>query len=228
MPEIIPAIMPKTFDEITEKVALVRGLVDYVQIDVMDGIFVPNKSWPFPDFDKEVVPFLSESDGLPFWLDVNYEFDLMIKDPEKFVEKFIQTGAARVIIHYESSGKDGIREAVKKVQAMDTEVGIAINTGTPNDVLDEFLNTEKPIDFVQFMGIEKIGYQGQEFDERAIAKIKALRAKYPAIMISIDGGVDMETATQLIKAGVNRLVSGHGVFDSGNIADAISKLKMVQ
>ena len=220
--------MPKTFDEITEKVALVRGLVSYVQIDVMDAKLVPNYSWPFPNFDAETALLLHEDKGLPFWEDVNYEFDLMICEPEKFVEKFIGFGGGRIVIHYESASKEKIWEAVKKVQAMSTEVGISINTETSNDVLDEFLNNDKPIDFVQFMGIEKIGYQGQEFDGRVIQKIKALRAKYSGTIISIDGGVDMETATQLIKAGVNRLVSGHGVFDSGNIADAISKLKMVQ
>lgn len=221
MIEIIPAVMPKSLAEITEKVALVRGLVSCVQIDVMDGIFVPNKSWPFPNFEKEVAPFATEKEGLPFWDEINYEFDLMIKNPEKFVERFIQIGAGRIIIHYESDDREAIWEAVKKARAMNTEIGIAINTITPDDVLDDFFSADMPIDFVQFMGIEKIGYQGQGFDERVIKKIKTLRAKYPDIMISVDGGVSLKTSPRLIKAGANRLVSGSAIFESGHVEEAI-------
>lgn len=225
MIEIIPALMPKSFRELEELAGRVRGAVSFVQIDVMDGKLVPPTSWPFPNFAEETAPLLKEENGLPFWQDLNYEFDLMIREPEKFAEKFVAIGAARMIIHYESAERDKIWEAGRKVQAMNTEVGIAINTVTPNEVLEEFLTGEDKIDFVQFMGIAQIGYQGQSFDERVIPKIKALRAKYPDIMISVDGGVNFDSAPLLIKAGANRLVSGSAILNSENPREAIGRFK---
>src|SRR3989338_570743 len=82
-----------------------------------------------------------------------------------------------------------------------------------------------PIDFAQFMGIEKIGFQGQLFDERVLGKIADLRERFPKVIISVDGGVNMKNAPRLIKAGANRLVSGSTIFESDNIKDAIEKLK---
>ncbi|MFA5841836.1 MAG: hypothetical protein WC835_02645 [Candidatus Paceibacterota bacterium] len=225
MTEIIPAIMPNTIEELESAVALVRGAAKWVQVDVMDGKFVPERNWPFPNFETETKPLLGEDKGLPFWQDMNYEFDLMIKTPEKFVEKFIGIGGGRIIIHYESAENDKIWEAVRKVQGMITEVGLAIDTTTPNDVLDEFIKDERPIDFVQFMGIAKIGYQGQPFDERVIGKIAALRAKYSDIIISVDGAVNFESAPALIEAGANRLAAGSAVFGSGDAREAIYELE---
>jgi ribulose-phosphate 3-epimerase len=227
MTEIIPAIMPETIEELESAVALVRGTAKWVQVDVMDGKFVPERSWPFPNFETETTPFLHEEKGLPFWEDVSYEFDLMIREPEKFVEKFVGIGGARIIIHYESAEKEKVWEAARKVQAMVTEVGIAIDSTTPNEVLSEFLADERPVDFVQFMGIAKIGYQGQPFDERVIGKIKALRAKYSDIIISVDGSVNFETAPLLIKAGANRLAAGSAVFGSGDARESIRELENI-
>jgi ribulose-phosphate 3-epimerase len=225
MAEIIPAIMPETIEELESAVALVRGTAKWVQVDVMDGKFVPERSWPFPNFETETAALLGEDKGLPFWQDVNYEFDLMIREPEKFAEKFVSIGGGRVIIHYESADKDKIWEAVRKVQGMITEVGLAIDTATPNEVLDEFLADERPVDFVQFMGIAKIGYQGQPFDERVLGKIEALRAKYSDIIISVDGSVNFETAPLLVKAGANRLAAGSVIFKSGDAREAIYELE---
>lgn len=225
MLEIIPAIMPKSIEELDSAVALVRGAVSYVQIDVMDGKLVPPFSWPFPNFETETAPLIHQDAGLPFWQDVNYEFDLMIKNPEMFVEKFIAIGGSRIIIHYESAEKSIIWEAVRKAQAMITEVGLAIDMTVPDDKIYEFLDDKiKPIDFVQFMGIDKDGYQGESFDRQVIPKIKALRAKYPDIIISVDGGVNFESAPLLIDAGANRLVSGSAIFGSGNAREAINEL----
>ncbi len=225
MTEIIPAIMPKTIGELDSAVALVRGAVSHVQIDVMDGKMVPPTSWPFPDFDTETAPFIHEDRGLPFWEDVNYEFDLMIRNPEKFVEKFITLGGARIIIHYESGPKEAIWGAVKKAQSMNTEVGLAIDTTTPNNVLEEFLTDEQPIDFVQFMGIARIGYQSEPFDERVIPNIKALRSEYPDIIISVDGAVNFDSAPRLVRVGANRLVSGSAIFGSENPRETIRTLQ---
>ncbi len=227
MTEIIPAIMPKDLRDLEQTVARVRGAARWVQIDVMDGKFVSAVDWPFPDMRRAALAILSEEEGLPYWDDINYEFDLMIKNPEKYAEDFVRLGGGRIIFHYESADKDKIWEAVRKVQDMNTEVAIAIDTVTPNDALDEFLTDERPVDFVQLMGIAQIGYQGQSFDERVIPKTKALRAKYPDIMISIDGGVNFDSAPLLIDAGANRLVAGSVILKSENPRDTIRELEKI-
>lgn len=225
MTEIIPAVMPKDLSDLESTVARVLGTAKWVQIDVMDGKYVPPVDWPFPDIHRAASTLLSEEEGLPYWDEVNYEFDLMISNPEKFAEDFVRMGGERIIFHYESADKEKIWEAVRKVQDLSTEVGIAIDIATPNDVLDEFLTDEHPINFVQLMGIAQIGYQGQPFDERVIPKIKALIEKYPDIIISIDGGVNFDSAPLLLDAGANRLVAGSVILKSENPREAIYELE---
>src|SRR3989338_5172200 len=198
MTEIIPAIMPKTMRELGSSVSLVRGAATFVQIDVMDGKFVPETSWPFPNFDQTTAPFMQEVEGLPYWEEMGYEFDLMIKNPENYVEKFVCLGAERIIIHMESASPERIKEAVAKTQALRTETGLAIGVETSNEELEQFINTDTTIDFVQFMGIARVGYQGEPFDERVIPKIKAFHEKHPDIIISVDGGVNFNSASLLV------------------------------
>jgi ribulose-phosphate 3-epimerase len=99
-----------------------------------------------------------------------------------------------------------------------TEVGVALNIDTPNEQIYPLIPV---VDFVQFMGIAKIGFQGEPFDERVLAKIADLRGKYPNATISIDGGVNKENAVALVKAGVNRLVVGSALFGSENISEEL-------
>jgi len=103
-----------------------------------------------------------------------------------------------------------------------TEIGVAINTSTPIDKIFPLISL---LDFVQVMGIERIGFQGEEFDERCLEHVKNLRAKYSDLVIAVDGGVDMGTAELLRNAGADRLVSGSAVFDSEDIIGSIAELK---
>lgn len=217
--------MPKNLSELENAARAVVHAADFVQVDVMDGVFVPEISWPFPRVERELMPFKNEEYGLPAWENLNYEFDLMIRNPEKFVETFVTMGAMRLIFHYESAPPEKLHEAIQKTKDLLTETAIAINPDTPNDVLDEFLDGDQPVDFVQFMGIAKIGYQGEAFDERVIPKISALRKKYPDIIISVDGGVNKESVPKLIAAGATRLAAGSAVFAGGNPREAIHELE---
>ena len=107
---------------------------------------------------------------------------------------------------------------------MSIEVGIAIGQETPIDKLIPYMES---VDFVQCMGIEKIGRQHEPFDERTFERVKTLREKYPALIISIDGGVSGENAEELARCGVNRLVSGSYIYESENPKEAIEKLVAV-
>lgn len=202
-----------------------------VQVDVVDGVFVSSKTWPYinqPDSDFSKI--LKEETGFPFWQELDFEVDLMISKPEDHLDEWIKVGAKRAILHVESS--DNILTLIDKARAdlpvkdsiLYTELGLAINPDTPNEELDKFLDK---IDFVQFMGIAKIGFQGQAFDERVIEKIKNLRAKQSNVTISVDGGVNLETAPMLIEAGVNRLVVGSAIFGTDDPLEAIESFSQI-
>lgn len=219
--EIIPAIMPRSYEDLVEKVGLFAGVVPFVQLDIMDGKFVPDRTWPYPlDRNPDFAQIVDQEKGMPAWEDVNFEVDLMISNPEVMVPKWLSAGAGRIIVHVESmSDFEVIREAVP---AGLIELGLAINTSTPLSALDPFLDR---IDFVQCMGIARIGFQGEAFDERVLEHVRALRAAHPNLPISIDGSVNFETARRLVDAGATRLVSGSAILKSDDIAFAIDELK---
>ncbi|MAG12271.1 hypothetical protein CL630_00460 [bacterium] len=227
--EIIPALMPKSFSELREQFERFVGLVETVQLDVMDGIFVPNKSWPY----SENIEMLKELRGeMPSWGDINFEVDLMIQNPERAVNDWLLLGASRIIAHIESThNMDAIIAEVKDCvngkqidleEETHIEIGIALNTTTENKILEPWVER---VDFVQFMGIEKIGFQGQAFDERVIRKIQDLHEQHPNVTISVDGGVNFESAPKLIAAGATRLVSGSTILKSKDIVETINQLK---
>jgi ribulose-phosphate 3-epimerase len=135
------------------------------------------------------------------------------------VEEWVRTGATRVIIHVEMRGDLDL--AISKIKDQ-VEIGLAINVETPIDVLEKYI---EQIDFVQCMGIDNIGFQGQSFDQKVIDKIKLLRSKYPELIISVDGGVSLESASILIEAGADRLVAGSAIFNAENSFDAVEAFK---
>jgi len=217
--EIIPAILPKDFAELEDKASLIQGLVKTVQIDVCDGQFVPNATWPYKKHDDTFDRLIKEEDGLPGWEKLNYEIDLMVNKAEEVVDEWVSAGAMRIIVHAEMKGDLADTIARLKDRA---EIGLAINIETPIDVVEKY---KDQIQFVQCMGIDNIGFQGQKFDEEVINKVKEIRAKYADLPISVDGGVSLESAPKLIEAGASRLVVGSAIFDSDNVFEAIGNFK---
>ena len=234
MTEIIPAILPEDIDDLREKLSLISGIIPLAQIDVCDGKFAPTKTWPYKKgVDETFLRIVGQEEGFPFWDSVDFEADLMVKHPENIVDDWISAGAKRVIIHIESTPdplslfqKIKLEYGASDESSYGVETGVALNIETPNEEVYELLSEvddegKQAIDFVQFMGIENIGYQGEPFDERVFEKIRELRERFPDIIISVDGGVSLENASELIEAGANRLVSGSAIFESGDIAGTI-------
>jgi len=229
MIEIIPAILAKDYEEIKDKIALVRGIVLMVQIDFCDGVFVKNKTWPFTTGGVDDVKFksiLNEQEGMPFWEDIDFELDLMVADAVENFDIYMKLGPKRIVFHIEAVGD--IKEFQDFLEGIDVyirdamQIGVAINTTTPIEQIFPLVNY---IDFVQVMGIEKVGFQGQSFDDRVLNNIKILKEKFPDIIISVDGGVNFETAPKLIKAGADRLVAGSLILKSDDIRKTISGLE---
>jgi ribulose-phosphate 3-epimerase len=237
MIEVIPAILPKDLDDLRDKMAQVSGLTPLVQIDVCDGKFVPSKSWPYVKGGMEEFEAIkAEEEGFPFWDSLDFEVDLMVRHPEEVVHDWVMAGAKRLVLHIESA--PNILETIEnlrgeygtaKDEAFGLEIGVALDIQTPNQEVYEILDMidqegDSVIDFVQFMGIDNVGFQGQEFNDQVLEKISDLRDLYPNIHISVDGGVSFDNAADLISAGATRLVSGSAIFETGDIAEAIHNM----
>ena len=229
MVEIIPAILPKNYEDLKDKISLVRGFTPYVQIDICDGIFVQNKTWPFTsgnDLDTHFRKILNEEEGLPFWEDIEFELDLMTIDAVENFDIYTKLGISRIVFHLLKNQK--IEEFRDFLEGIDTylkdniEIGVALelNQDVPN--IFPLINC---VDFVQIMGIEKIGFQGQDFSKKCIEYIKILKERFPDLIISIDGGVDLETASLLVHEGVDRLVIGSAIFNKEDVLGTIEEFR---
>jgi ribulose-phosphate 3-epimerase len=229
MIDIIPAILPKNYEDLKNKISLVRGVVPVVQIDLCDGIFVSSKTWPFltgGGNDDNFLKILNEQEGMPFWEDIDFELDLMVADAVPNFDIYTKLGPKRIVFHIEAV--ENLEDFRDFLEGMDVyirdaiEIGVAINTNTPIEQIFPLVNL---VDFVQCMGIEQIGFQGQKFDEKVLAQIKILKEKFPDLIITVDGGVNFETIPELVKAGASRLVIGSTIFKSEDIRETINELE---
>ena len=224
MAEIIPAILAKSFDELEEQLDLIRGFAREVQIDICDGAFVPTKTWPLAHLpDDRFEAIVSQEEGMPFWEEFDFEFDMMVKNPLQKIADFISLGGNRIIVHLDSADDEEIEDILKEyasedVREFDVEIGFGISAQTDMKRAERFAER---VTFVQCMGIKKIGFQGQEFDESVIDRIGLLRHKFPKLIISVDGGVSEENIPTLVAAGADRLVIGSAIWESDTPSDMI-------
>lgn len=208
MVEVIPGILEKEWEMIEEKLQMVAGLVDWVQIDFADNTMVPNKT--FLDFSR--FPLFPNSPQL--------EAHLMVANPEKYIKSAADAGFKRLIAHVEAHDPRIFLDAVKYEQV---EVGIAIDGPTEFEVVEPFL---EEVDFVQVMTIEA-GFSGSKFLPECVEKIKSIHNYLPDLPIEVDGGIDDKTARLVKEAGATRLVSTTFIFkDPANISVAIEQLKL--
>jgi ribulose-phosphate 3-epimerase len=228
MIKIIPAILPQTYRGIEMAVEKVEGAVASVQIDFVDGHFAPNRSWLFNNKDEEKLELLMHEDmGMPFWDSLNYEFDLMVKDPLQYMEMFVALGPAKMTFHIEGLDQEKTLTFFETIPEIITSViafGIAIGLDTDPALIAPYIPY---IESIQCMGIRNIGYQGQKFDEAVYEQIKKVRALYPDKSIAVDGGVSLDNALQLVAAGATELVIGSALFqntDSRATIEAFNKL----
>jgi ribulose-phosphate 3-epimerase len=230
MAEIIPAILVKSFREIKEDLDIVEGRVHTVQIDVCDGGYVPSKTWPYASTGKSDIDFdalVAQEVGMPYWEELDFEFDLMVRKVHEKIPDFIAAGASALIVHRGSVTDEELERVLtdygKGSEAL-SDFGIQIGLAYPPDVniVDDVALHIERIDFVQIMGIEKVGYQGQAFSPKALETVSVLRRKFPELTISVDGGVNMENAQGLINAGADKLVVGSAIFGEHDSQDALN------
>ena len=241
MSEIIPAIIAKNFEEVKEKIKLVEPFVNWVQLDIMDGKFAPQKTWPFfasssqnaSDEQGEASTGKNKPGDLrKIDTGLNVEVHLMVEDVIGEVERWVDSGVKRMLVHVEPFLRNqelGIRnwELInKKCEESNIELGLVLNLETSVDVLSKFPFPSSQL-FIQLMSIAQIGYHGHPFDERVIHKIKMLRQGGLNVRISLDGGINEEVFKKIAKVGVDNYVVGSAIFNSKNIKEAIEKLKLI-
>lgn len=222
MNEIIPAILPHTFDDLAMSLSRLRGAVRLVQIDICDGMFVTSRTWPMNPKDRShFAEILKGDEGLPYWQDFDFELDLMAHAPEKHLSQWIAAGISRAVIHLESRHS---WEDVRSATGDSIELGLAIDLDPPYEKLHAYVPR---VDYLQIMGIPRLGRQGTELDERVYALIARVRADYPGVTIQIDGGVTLDNARALLDAGADRLVVGSKIVGSPSPKDALKDFQSV-
>jgi ribulose-phosphate 3-epimerase len=226
MNEIIPAVLAYNFDELYSLVRLVHRKADIVQIDICDGWATPAITWPYKAkakiYDPNFKAIVAETEGMPFWEDMDYELDLMVANPLHMIDDWVALGPTRIIFHYETLQNP--IEDLEKLQYLRPLVEIGLSL--PRDISIETLEPlMEYIDAIQCMGIERIGFQSQPFDETVLDQVIAIRAAFPDIVISIDGAVNIHTIARLRDAGANRFVAGSAIFAKGEVKENIRNLK---
>lgn len=214
--------MPKKYSELEHNVAKVKEYANLVQIDICDGEYVPTKTWPYKD-ESHFADIIAENEGMPFWEEVEYELDLMIINPFEKIEEFLRLSPSRIVFHYKT-----IAEYLEEFEKITlsyvgfVEFGVAFELDDDLEDARDFIETAN---FVQLMGIEKIGYQGQEFSPAVFEKIKFFKKKYPEKELGIDGGIKGENILALRDAGVDSLIIGSTIFASNNPQETIVNIE---
>ena len=232
MEYIIPAILPKSFQELEDKVDRIVNHATRVQLDICDGGFVDATTWPYTNNGPSVAELIEEGRVLLHADTLHYCVDLMVSNPEEILVDFIELGATRLTIHFTSTkdfratvGMIRERYGYDKEFAPDLlSVGMAVPIGLSYTEFAPFLDL---VDFVQFMGIVHIGRQGQPFDKGVVVSIREFHKRYPDVTIQVDGGVSLETAPLLLDAGADRLAVGSALFGSENIGHTMREFQML-
>lgn len=210
---VSPSLLAANFVDLQSDIEMInRSEADWLHLDVMDGVFVPNISFGFP-----VINAVSKICTKP--LDVH----LMIVQPERYVAETAKTGAMMMNVHYEACTH--LNRTIHEIHMAGMKAGVTLNPSTPVCMLEDVISD---LDMVLLMSVNP-GFGGQKFIENTIAKIQRLKElilKHNSkALIQVDGGVQEETAPRLVKAGADILVSGSYIFKSKSPEDVIKALK---
>ena len=213
MIKIAPSILSADFANLERDIQRI-STADYVHVDVMDGMFVPNITIGIP-----VVKSIRPTTALP--LDVH----LMIVEPGRYVEQFCDAGADLVTVHVESDTEENIHAAIDKIHAKGKKAGIVLKPKTPAEAALPYL---EKVELILVMTVEP-GFGGQKFMADMMPKVQAIRgyidAMNPACELEVDGGVDGDTCKVCIASGANVLVAGSAVYKAADIPAKIKELR---
>jgi ribulose-phosphate 3-epimerase len=210
---ISPSILNADFGQLQNQIELVNSSkADWLHLDIMDGVFVPNITFGFP-----VISYIQKFSTKP--LDVH----LMIIEPERYIAEFHKYGARILTVHYEASRH--LHRTVEQIHSLGMKAGVALNPHSPVHLLDDII---QDLELVLIMTVNP-GFGGQKFIENSYDKIRKLKdlilQKSPKCLIEVDGGVSLENMNKLLEAGVDAFVAGTSVFKSKDPVETIRLLK---
>lgn len=205
--KIAPSILSADFGKLNEDIALIDAYVDFIHVDVMDGHFVPNLTLGAP-----VVRCLKSR--------VPFECHLMITDPEKYLDDFIQAGAWMITVHFEAT-RDRTSEVLKQIRAMGVKPALSLNPPTDVSAIEPYLDL---VDQLLVMTVHP-GFGGQAFISECLTKVRRIRDLKPTLDICMDGGINAETGQASLDAGANVLVAGSYIFNANDRLLAIQSLR---
>ncbi len=213
MTKVSPSLLAADFAHLADDIDMInRSDADWLHLDVMDGVFVPNISFGFP-----VLEAVAKICKKP--LDVHY----MIVKPERYIQQTARLGAMMMNVHYEACTH--LHRTIEEIHQAGMKAGVTLNPSTPVSALEDII---ADVDMVLLMSVNP-GFGGQKFIENTIAKTQRLRKLIAEsgshALIEVDGGVQSETAPRLVAAGVDVLVSGSYVFKAADPIQTISELK---
>lgn len=212
---ISPSLLSADFGNLQRDIEMINtSEADWIHLDIMDGIFVPNISFGFP-----VIKAVKKHAQKP--LDVH----LMIVDPDRYIDDFFKAGADILTVHYETCNH--LHRTVQNIKSKGMKAGVSLNPHTPVNLLKDII---ADIDLVLIMSVNP-GFGGQKFITNSVEKIKELKQliidKQSNALIEVDGGVDQTNAKILLNAGCDVLVAGSFIFSSDNQLRAIKELKNI-
>ncbi len=212
---VAPSLLSADFLNLEKDILMLNESdADWLHLDIMDGLFVPNISFGFSIIEK--IRSATEKK-----LDVH----LMIMDPDRYLERFIRAGADILSIHVEAC-KDPLH-TIKSIRKLNAKTGVVINPETPVNILENLLGY---VDMVLLMSVHP-GFGGQTFISDTLNKIVAVKSMIDErnldVQIEVDGGVDLKNACSLIKSGVDILVAGNTIFASADPIQTIHQLKTI-
>lgn len=201
--EVIPAILPKTLTDLEMQLEKLRGTSGVLQIDLVD------------------TNILAGQEAIPLWEEFDFEIDSMLVDPAAEISNFIALGASRIVVHADAHSARQALESVQHLRdgSFATEIGVALRVTDGPEALQMFAGL---YDYVQVMGIERVGSQGQPFDERAVLLVESLHAQDENLTIQVDGGIELTEVERLVRAGARRLVVGHAIVRAEEPLKALS------
>jgi ribulose-phosphate 3-epimerase len=210
---VAPSVLAADFANLQRDIEMINeSEAQWAHIDIMDGMFVPNISFGMP-----VVEAIQKH--CKKVMDVH----LMILQPERYIERFIELGAEVISVHIEASPH--LHRVIQQIKALGCKAGVALNPHTPISTLEDIL---PEVDVVNLMSVNP-GFGGQQFIPSTLQKIRKLREMINSqnlnVLIEIDGGVNKDNAAQIIEAGANVLVAGNFVFKSPDPLKVISSLR---
>jgi ribulose-phosphate 3-epimerase len=210
---VSPSLLAADFGNLRNDVQMLnRSLADWIHLDIMDGVFVPNISFGFP-----VIDYVKKAAEKP--LDVH----LMITDPDRYLLRFWDAGANILTVQYEACIH--LNRTVNEIRNLGMKAGVALNPHTPVTLMRHLLQY---VDMILIMTVNP-GFGGQSFIMESYEKVKELREMIDSsgnsVLIQVDGGVDTGNAARLVNSGVDVLVAGNSVFSSKDPRDYIKKLK---